>query len=1004
MAVADRFLSIAGGRWCDLVTGLRVELKVGSEASAMGVRDSERGILDRGTTDRGEAFVAWCDAWPTPVYSAGEPASAPGPLVEFLDSASDVPRVACLRGTAAHVRQALCATARDARRRGVVALRTGLLSSVPEVRSAVVGRTVLLLVHPDDQDTCEATLPLDLAWLALNARLVTGLVGTAPIHASHQQVTIDLPGTADTSPARPASLPSLAVPLQVSRATGPPDVDVRRVEAALARGDRLLAQGRPGAAERLYRAGHGLARRRAALLSCRAAAALRLARLLSRRRRAAAVLTWARDAVDAMVSTRDGREVTQAACLAGAALRRLGRADEAARVQATLVIGSGAGTPSTAVMIELARAYAELGDSRRVLIWLDRMAPCPSGAPEETALVVLRMRALLETNQFAAAGHLAARLSAAARQGGGDGHHHAALAWFHAWIGDAASLRRHTELALSCKAALDDTSRAGVAIAALLGARRLDVPGMTRAPARALTRLRHGADAGLRAQIDTALAGRLPIGVIPTEGGRVVLDDVLGVLRVCHEDDREAGALESLCRDLRRRLGCTSVAVLAGDALVRIAADGSHLPSAVAAGRAFATGTAVPFERVDCAVEAAVPIKRYGAPLGVIACRWPADAVIDVGRATALLAAAATSSLLALVELLDDAARPPADAPDDLGLSGGSRAMVHVRALVTRAAAAPFPVLIEGESGTGKELIARAIHRVGPRRSRRFCAINCAAFTDDLLEAELFGHARGAFTGAVAERVGLFEEADTGTLFLDEVAELSARGQAKLLRTLQEGEVRRVGENIPRRVDVRIVAATNRPLRDETAAGRYRADLRYRLDVIRIVVPPLRDRREDIPLLAARFWAELADRTGRRSRLDATALTALSRYDWPGNVRELQNVLAAASVQAPVRGRVCASDLPEAIREAPADQPGVSLAGARRAFERQFVLNALARAGGHRGAAARAMGLSRQGLVKLLTRLGIQREDPAEGEARRLLVGRFGRRRAAPVEADEIAR
>jgi transcriptional regulator with PAS, ATPase and Fis domain len=130
----------------------------------------------------------------------------------------------------------------------------------------------------------------------------------------------------------------------------------------------------------------------------------------------------------------------------------------------------------------------------------------------------------------------------------------------------------------------------------------------------------------------------------------------------------------------------------------------------------------------------------------------------------------------------------------------------------------------------------------------------------------------------------------------------------------------------------------------------------------------------------------------------------LSRYDWPGNVRELQNVLAAASVQAPVRGRVCASDLPEAIREAPADQPGVSLAGARRAFERQFVLNALARAGGHRGAAARAMGLSRQGLVKLLTRLGIQREDPAEGEARRLLVGRFGRRRAAPVEADEIAR
>jgi len=236
------------------------------------------------------------------------------------------------------------------------------------------------------------------------------------------------------------------------------------------------------------------------------------------------------------------------------------------------------------------------------------------------------------------------------------------------------------------------------------------------------------------------------------------------------------------------------------------------------------------------------------------------------------------------------------------------------------------------------------------------------------------------------------------------VAELSPRGQAKLLRTLQEGEVRRVGENIPRRVDVRIVAATNRSLRDETEAGRYRADLRYRLDVIRIVVPPLRDRREDIPLLAARFWAEMADRTARRSRLDATAIAALSRYDWPGNVRELQNVLAAVSVQAPVRGRVSAGDLPEAIREAAADQTDVTLAGARRAFERQFVLGALARAGGHRGAAARAMGLSRQGLVKLLSRLGIQRENPAEGEGRRLLVGRFGRTGAAPAEADKVAR
>jgi transcriptional regulator with GAF, ATPase, and Fis domain len=172
---------------------------------------------------------------------------------------------------------------------------------------------------------------------------------------------------------------------------------------------------------------------------------------------------------------------------------------------------------------------------------------------------------------------------------------------------------------------------------------------------------------------------------------------------------------------------------------------------------------------------------------------------------------------------------------------------------------------------------ARAIHKLSPRHTRRFCAINCAALGDDLIEAELFGHTRGAFTGATSERAGLFEEADGGTLFLDEVGELSARAQAKLLRVLQEGEVRRVGENLPRRVDVRVVAATNRRLEREAAEGRFRVDLRFRLDVLRLTVPALRERPGDVPLLAQHFWRVAADRVGSRAVLGPDALAALSR-------------------------------------------------------------------------------------------------------------------------------
>ena len=231
---------------------------------------------------------------------------------------------------------------------------------------------------------------------------------------------------------------------------------------------------------------------------------------------------------------------------------------------------------------------------------------------------------------------------------------------------------------------------------------------------------------------------------------------------------------------------------------------------------------------------------------------------------------------------------PPSLVPE---IAGPSAALDELRRAIVRAGPAPFAVLIEGESGAGKELVARAIHRLSPRAARRFCDLNCAALPDELVEAELFGHARGAFTGAPADRAGLFEEASGGTLFLDEVSELSLRAQAKLLRVLQQQEVRRLGEAQTRTIDVRVVAAANRPMTDEAAAGRFRADLLYRLDVVRLRVPPLRERPDDVIALARHFVRLLTPAGHVPPVLAPDALTALNSHRWPGNVRELRNVI-----------------------------------------------------------------------------------------------------------------
>ena len=1001
--VATRFVQMGDQHWCDLATGLRVDLLVGSACAGESVRDGGRVDLDSGTTDKGEPFVAVADGWPAweTDRDAGEEASVA--IGECLDTPRDAPIAVRLEGPTRLVWPTLCRVGREASQRGVVPLRAGILSRLPQARLAVQDRSVLLLVDAGAEPDSGRVTALELAWLALWAREVVGAVGAlgiVPTGAPPFAVALGLREPAPGVPERQEAVgyaggfhaeAMVAARSVGERVTGAchSDPAVRAAAAEIARGDRLVGRGRPSAGERAYRGAFAITRRRDHLASWRGAAALRLGQLHLRRGRPADAAVWTRQAVGALLEASDARQAVRAACLAGVAMRRSGRLHEAAQVHATLLLGSRGTPDEKSLLVEAVHSWARLGRHQLVLrateprVERNAVVALPALAP-------FRMRALLAAGHLPEAGREASRLSELTRRENAAAHLHAALTWFHAAVGDAHSLDAHASAALAGTGLLDDAGRAEVRIAALRGARRLRARGLAGTQARALARLRGRADPDLRSQIDEVLGGRHRANATPMEeGGPAVLDEVLGLLQMCHDEDPADAPLEALCRRLRRQLGSLSVAVFAGGSLSRLASDGLHLPSPASAGRAFATGSPVPFEPVGHAVEAAVPIKHCGVPLGVIACRWPADAAIDLSRASALLAAGAASSLAVLVERRDEAQRPPEPVPDDLGLIGGSRAMDQVRALVSRAGMAPFPVLIEGESGTGKELIARAVHRVGPRRARRFCAVNCAALSDDLLEAELFGHARGAFTGAVAERAGLFEESDGGTLFLDEAAELSSRGQAKLLRVLQEGEVRRVGENLPRRVDVRVVAATNRPLHGEVAAGRYRADLRYRLDVIRICVPPLRDRREDIPLLAARFWADLTARTGRCARLDDSALATLARHHWPGNVRELQNVLAALAVQAPARGRVSAADLPEAIRAGRGSHRDATLGEARRLFERDYVRAALAEAGGRRGAAAQRLGLSRQGLAKLLTRLDIEPGARPQGVAPpRLVVSR----------------
>ncbi|HKX32440.1 MAG TPA: sigma-54 dependent transcriptional regulator [Blastocatellia bacterium] len=321
------------------------------------------------------------------------------------------------------------------------------------------------------------------------------------------------------------------------------------------------------------------------------------------------------------------------------------------------------------------------------------------------------------------------------------------------------------------------------------------------------------------------------------------------------------------------------------------------------------------------------------------------------------------------------------------GLIGRSPAMINAYKLVAHAARSDATVLITGESGTGKELVARAVHNLSPRADRPFIAVNCSGLTDTILEAELFGHTRGAFTGATNDRAGLFEAAEGGTLFLDELASTSAAFQASLLRVLQSGEVRRVGSTQSRRVNVRVLGASNAPLRQLIGAEKFRADLFYRLSVLNIDLPPLRERPGDIELLAQHILRRLAE--DRPSHLTKEAMDALCRYRFPGNVRELENALIRALALATDRvitldclpshiaqGAASGSSAPsDSAREIVADRPTMN------ELQRRYLQLVLTEAGGNRRRAAAVLSLDRRTIQRLIAKYQLAGLTEPETEA-----------------------
>jgi DNA-binding NtrC family response regulator len=378
-----------------------------------------------------------------------------------------------------------------------------------------------------------------------------------------------------------------------------------------------------------------------------------------------------------------------------------------------------------------------------------------------------------------------------------------------------------------------------------------------------------------------------------------------------------------------------------------------------------------------------VVLTGYGTVASAVEClkNGAADYILKPADPEALEVACERAMRQRALQREVDYLRNPAGQETELPI-GRSGSWLETVRRARAVAGADSIVLLTGESGTGKEVLARLIHRLSERARRAFVRVNCAAIPLEMWESEFFGHRRGSFTGATADREGRFRLAHEGTLFIDEVGAMPLEAQAKLLRVIQDGEYQRLGDERPTLVDVRVIAATNSDLERDVAAGRFRADLYYRLNVVRIEVPPLRERREDIPLLAAHFVAEIAARLRRPvPALAAGTLAELSAYDWPGNVRELRNVLERTLVLDP-EGDLSSLSLspvqglpvPQSHGDVPED---LDLRRALGRCERQFIVEALRRAQSVRKEASRLLGIDQRNLGYYLRKHGIDPDAPA---------------------------